>query len=86
MNSRLQEKAQLDGVDKEDLAVIKDPTFDNLTRLSLQHSDAIIQGSPELSKEMNGVIKESGKPFLEYQPAEKYIGEYSVFYENIIKS
>lgn len=86
MNKRLQEKAQLDGIAKEDLAIIKDPTFDNLTRLSLQHSDAIIQGSPELSKSVNGVIEESAKPFLEYQPVEKYIDEYSVFYESILKS
>lgn len=86
MNKRFLEKAQLDGVDKEDLSVIKDPTFDNLTRLSLQHSDAVIQGSPELSKDVSGVIKESGKPFLEYQPAEKYIGEYSVFYDSILNS
>ncbi len=86
MNTNLMEKAQLDGVEKEDISVIKDPTFDNLTRLSLQHSDAIIQGSPELSKDVNGVIKESGKPFLEYQSVEKYIEEYSVFYESILKS
>ena len=86
MNSRLMEKAQLDGIDKEDLDVIKEPSFDNLTRLSLQHSDAVIQGSPELPKDVNGVIKDSGKPFLEYQPVEKYIGEYSVFYDSILNS
>ena len=86
MNKKLQEKAQLDGVDPDDLKVIKEPTFKNITKLSLQHSDAVIQGSPELPGDVASVIKESGKPFLEYQPAEKYIGEYSVFYDSILNS
>lgn len=86
MNAKLHEKAQLDGVNNDYLKVIHDPTFENLTRLSLQHSDAIIQGSSELPDNINSVIKESGKPFLEYQSVEKYITEYSVFYESIKNS
>ncbi len=86
MNVKLHEKAQFDGVDNDYLKVIHDPTFENLTKLSLQHSDAIIQGSPELPDDVNSAIKETGKPFLEYQPVEKYISEYSVFYESIINS
>jgi starch synthase len=86
MNSKLQAKAQLDGIDPEDLKIIKDPTFENLTRLSLQHSDAAIQGSPELPGIVSDVVKESGKPFLEYQSLEEYIDNYSVFYESILKS
>lgn len=87
MNKRLQAKAQLDGVDPDDLKVIKDPTFENLTRLSLQHSDAVIQGSQEMPDNVMDVVNESGKPFLEYKSMdEKYIDEYSVFYESILKS
>ena len=86
MNTKLQAKAQLDGIDPEDLKIIKDPTFENLTRLSLQHSDAVIQGSPELPGIVSDVVKESGKPFLEYQSVEEYIDNYSVFYESILKS
>ena len=86
LNAKLHEKAQLDGVDKDHFSVIKDPTYENLTKLSLQHSDAIIQGSPELPGSIDGVIKESGKPLLEYQSVEKYINEYSVFYESILNS
>lgn len=86
MSTKLRDKAQIDGVENEDLNVIKTPTFENITRLSLQHSDAIIQGSPELPGDVREVIKESGKPFLEYQPVEKYIDEYSVFYESILNS
>jgi len=86
MDKRLQEKAILDGIDKNDLAAIGEPTYENLTRLSLQYSDAAIQGSEKLPSDIENVIKESGKPNLDYQSPEKYIDEYSVFYENILNS
>ena len=86
MDPRLQEKAVLNGVSKEDLAVIAKPEYENVTRLALQYSDASIQGSAELPKTILDVIKESGKPALDYQVPEKYIDEYSVFYENILNA
>lgn len=86
MDSRLQEKAVLDGVSKEDLAIISQPYYENLTRLSLQYSDAAIQGSADLPANILDIIKDSGKPRLEYQLPEKYIEEYSVFYENILNT
>ncbi len=86
MNKQMQAKAQLDGIDPDDLKIIKEPTFENLTRLSLQHSDAAIMGSPELPSNVAEVVKESGKPFLEYQSKEEYIEKYSVFYDSILKS
>ncbi|MEX0987693.1 MAG: glycogen/starch synthase [Bacteroidales bacterium] len=86
MDKRLQEKAVLNSVSKSDLAEIKEPSYENLTRLALQYSDAVIQGSPDLSDDILKIIKESGKPNLEYQVPEKYIDEYSVFYETILNS
>jgi starch synthase len=86
LNSRIAQKAMLDGLDKDDLAVLADPTYENLITLALNHSDASIQGSKELNKEHVSLLKDSGKPFLEYQPLEKYIEEYSVFYENILNT
>jgi starch synthase len=52
----------------------------------LQYSDAAIQGSADLPAHVLDIIKESGKPFLDYQSQEKYIEEYSVFYESILNS
>lgn len=84
MNKRLQEKAILNGITRKDLAVIEQPTYENLTRLTLQYSDAAIHGSSDLPDDINKIIKESGIPDLDYQLPEKYIDEYSVFYENIL--
>jgi starch synthase len=84
MDQRLQEKALLNGISREDLAVIGEPEYENVTRLALQYADASIQGSPELPSEIVNVIRESGKLSLDYQVPEKYIDAYSVFYENVL--
>ncbi len=86
LNKRLQEKAVLDGVSKVDLNALKDASFESLTKLSLQYSDAAIHGSKDLPSGIASIIKEAGKPILEYQDPEKYIDEYSVFYENILNT
>lgn len=86
MDSRLQQKAVLDGITMDDLDAVREPSYANLTRLALQYSDAAIQGSDDIPREILEVIKESGKPNLEYQSPEKYIEEYSVFYENILNA
>ncbi len=84
MDKRLQEKAILNGITREDLAVIEQPKYENLTRLALQYSDVAIHGSADLPDAITKIIMESGKPHLDYQLPEKYIEEYSVFYENIL--
>jgi len=86
VNTRLIEKAVLNGVSAEDLSAIKVPDYENLTKLSLQYSDAVIQGSATLPSGITKIIKDSGIPSLDYQLPEKYIEEYSVFYENILNS
>jgi starch synthase len=86
VDKRLQEKAVLNGVTPDDLAVIKEPTYENLTRLSLEYSDASIKGSTDLPANILKIIGDSGKPSLDYQLPEKYIDEYSVFYESILNS
>ncbi len=86
LDKRFMEKTQLHGVDKTDVSVVENPTYENLVRLSLQHSDAAIAGSETLPSEILKIIGESGKPHLDYQGPEKYIDAYSVFYENILNS
>jgi len=84
MDSRLQEKALLNGINRKDLEVIADPTYENVTRLALQYSDAAIQGSSDLPSGIIDIIGETGKPSLEYQAPEKYIDAYSVFYDDVL--
>lgn len=86
LNKKMVEKAALNGVSKDDLFVLKVPDYENLTKLSLQFSDAVIEGSADLPSGIKSIIKDSGKTKLNYQSPEKYIQEYNVLYDSILNS
>ena len=70
-----------DGISLDDISVIKDPTFVNLSKLAIDYSDATIKGSENINTEVESYMKESKKPFLDYQSKETYIDSYFDFYD-----
>lgn len=84
LDNSFSKKILVDGVSDEDLSVIKEPTYENLANLAATHSDGLIQGSESLPANVENVLKKSGKPYLNYASEEKYVEEFSVFYDRII--
>lgn len=70
-----------DGISLNDISVIQDPTFVNLSKLAIDYSDATIKGSEKINPEVESYMKESKKPFLDYQSKETYIDSYFDFYD-----
>jgi starch synthase len=70
-----------DGISLNDISVIKDPSFVNLSKLAIDYSDATIKGSENINTEVESYMKESKKPFLDYQSKETYIDSYFDFYD-----
>ena len=83
LDPKIKEKAILEGVSEDDLKVLDPATFVNLTKLAIDNSDGIIQGSEKIHPEIEQYIKDSGKPFLAYQPEETYMDAYNEFYDNL---
>lgn len=86
LNQAFLTKSIIDGVTREDVSVIADPSYPNLIALAAKFSDGMVQGSPVLNDQALQAIKSSGKPFLEYQSTEDYIENYSKFYHQIINA
>ncbi|GET27355.1 glycogen/starch synthase [Prolixibacter sp. NT017] len=84
LNSQIVSKIAEDGIPKEDISVLSDPTFVNLSKLAVDYSDATIKGSESINEEVENYMKQSGKLFLDYQPADTYIDAYSEFYDKIL--
>ena len=84
LNSDFYNKIQMEGISSEDLDVIRKPDFVQLNKLAIDHSDGIIVGSKDLSKEIADHIKASGKPVLDFKSEEEYIDAYAEFYDQII--
>ena len=77
-------KILVDGVSEEHLSVVKNPGYENLASLAATYSDGLIQGSEYLPAKVEEVLKKSGKPYLNYASEEKYVEEFTVFYNRII--
>jgi len=77
-------KIKRDGITKDDLKIISEPVFINIVKLALKFSDGIILGSRKLNPDVKTLLKGLHIPILPYASQEKYIEEYSVFYDKIL--
>ncbi|MDR2921441.1 MAG: glycogen/starch synthase [Tannerella sp.] len=84
LGNDLSKKLKQNGATDDDLKIIAQPDHLSITKLAIDFSDAIIQGSPNVDNKINDYIDQSGKMFLPYQPAENYIDAYNEFYDTIL--
>ncbi len=71
------------GIDKKELEILNDPTWENLTKSAISMADGIIQGSEKINANIKQFIEKSDKPFLAYHGEEEYIDSYNEFYDSI---
>ena len=78
------QKIKVAGISEHDLDVVRDnPNYENLTKLAINMSDAVIKGHPTINAEVEQYARACGKPFLDYQTQDTYIDAYSDFYDTI---
>jgi starch synthase len=83
LDPNIRKKIKLEGITDKDVEVLNPASFANLTKLAIDNSDGIIKGSEKINPEVEQYIKDSGKPFLEYQPEDKYIDAFNEFYDSL---
>ncbi|MFC2080909.1 glycogen/starch synthase [Bacteroidota bacterium] len=84
LRKEFRKKLMMDGIKDKDLDILAEPNFENLTKLALDMSDAVIVGSAEINNTIQKYIKTLKKPVLEYKTEEEYIDAYSDFYDEIL--
>ncbi len=85
LDESIKEKLQFDALDDEVLHEFDNPTYNNMMKSAIRHSDAIIKGSQELDAEIESFIDEKDGPILEYQSPESFADAYEKFYlENVL--
>jgi len=84
MNHNFVEKVKLDGINAKDLKHYKTANFVNLMKSAIDFSDGVIIGSPSVNPEIMDYLKSTEKPFLKFQPMDKYIDAFSEFYDEIL--
>jgi len=84
MNKNFAEKVKLDGINAKDLKHYKTANFVNLMKSAIDFADGVIIGSPSVNKEIMDYLKNTDKPFLKFQPMDRYIDTFSDFYDEIL--
>jgi len=84
LNKRMSQKATWENIEEDDLSVIKSPTYNNLTKLAVNWSDAVVKVDQNVDADVMKHIKKSGKPMLEHTE-ENYMDAYSDFYDEVLE-
>ncbi len=77
-------KVEFDGIPKDAISDLANPTYENIIKASINHSDAVIIASENLSASLTKYIESSGKPFLPFAPKEEFAKLYTSFYKNML--
>jgi starch synthase len=84
LDKSLKNKLLAEGIEGEELNIIKDPSYINLNKLAIRMSDAVIMGSDKINAEIEKYIDIQDKPILQYYDGDNYVDIYSEFYNKIL--
>lgn len=85
LNKKFGQKLQMTGIHDKDIEKVKTPSHTNLSRFAMDFSDGVIQGSAQLSPELQKYMKSLNKPTLGFQDPENYIGAFNSFYDSVME-
>ena len=81
LDSEMINKVAFDGIDKETVSALAKPDYNNLLKVAVDHSDAIILAAEEVSEEIKDHIANLSKPVLPYVSLQEAEEAYTNFYK-----
>lgn len=78
--NEMMKKVLFDGLEEESVDHLKEPHYINLLKTAIENSDAIIQASEVIDKELKNFIEAAALPSLDYVPKEEFAQAYQNFY------
>lgn len=85
LNSAYKDKILYENITLKDLNILQEPNYINLSKLAIEMSDATIIGSETINNDLSSFIKDSKKPYLDFQNEETYLDAYSEFYDKLLQ-
>lgn len=99
LNAGVIETLRSEGIDGEELELLKDATYENLCRFVLKYADGVVIASDDVEQSVIDAARQSGKPIMEFgilnqvqndegdqvqdNGEDNYYDKYRLFYENI---
>jgi len=73
-------KIAFDGIDEDSIAQLQTPSYNNLLKVAVDHSDAVILATEEISEDLLSHISNLEKPVLPYVSLQEFEDAYANFY------
>jgi starch synthase len=86
LNTEMIDKIKFDNIDEDAIATLAEPNYNNIMKVAIDYSDALIVGSETIPSELETYLKESNKPALEYHNLETFAEAYTEFYNTKVLS
>ncbi|MBT8178090.1 MAG: glycogen/starch synthase [Eudoraea sp.] len=80
LDSNMQSKIAFDGIEAESIATLSAPSYNNLLKIAVDYSDAIILASEDVPEELKTYIEKLQKPTLPYVSLQEFEEAYTNFY------
>ena len=74
----------LEDVTEDDVKLLNEPNYENMSKLGIEYADAVIQGSEQINPNLADFIQAKEKLFLNYQSEETYIDAYNDLYDQVM--
>lgn len=84
LDSKMIHKIAFDGIDKDSIAPLAQPTYTNLLKVAITHSDALILAEEEVSEDLKHHIEMLSKPVLPYVSIQEAEEAYTDFYTTAV--
>ena len=86
LNTEMIDKIKFDNIDEAAVATLAEPSYNNIMKVAIDYSDALIVGSETIPSELEEHLKASDKPTLEYHTLETFAEAYTEFYNTKVLS
>ena len=84
LNKKMMNKILFDEIDESYISELTKPTYENLMKVAIDSSDAVIKGSENISSEINDYLKKYKNPILDYHPIDSFAEPYMDFYNKLL--
>ena len=85
LDTSLINKVAFDGISKKTIDPLKNPTYYNLMRIAIKHSDGVIVVSEDMPEDFKTYLKNLRKPVIYNSDKETFQESYRDFYTKILK-
>ena len=86
LNMDMLAKIKFYNINEDVISILEKPTYNNLMKVAIDNSDAVVIGSQEIPEELENYLKDSNKPVLDYKNKDEFGEAYTEFYTTKVLS